>query len=98
MELVFTAVFFMAGLTFGTLTALALQPMGHIAGTASSVIGAISTVGAVAIAAPIGLAFDGTPAPLIAGTFACSALAWILMRRARDADPAPKTTPPPAGV
>ncbi|MGR3756713.1 MAG: MFS transporter [Tranquillimonas sp.] len=92
------SVFFMAGLTFGNLNALALQPMGHIAGTASSVIGAISTVGAVAIAAPIGLAFDGTPAPLIAGTFACSALAWILMRRARDADPAPKTTPPPAGV
>lgn len=92
------SVFFMAGLTFGNLNALALQPMGHIAGTASSVIGAISTVGAVAIAAPIGLAFDGTPAPLIVGTFACSALAWLLMRRARDADPAPKTMPPPAGV
>ncbi|RVT84580.1 MFS transporter [Rhodobacteraceae bacterium CCMM004] len=74
-------VFFMAGLTFGNLNALALQPLGHIAGMAASVVGAVATVLAVAIAAPIGLAFDGTPVPLFVGTAVCSALAWALMRR-----------------
>ena len=84
------SVFFMAGLTFGNLNALALQPMGHIAGMAASVVGALSTVGAVFIAAPIGLAFDGTIVPLTFGTLVCSALAWWLMRWSREADPEPK--------
>jgi DHA1 family bicyclomycin/chloramphenicol resistance-like MFS transporter len=57
-------VFAMAGLTLGNLNALALEPVGHIAGMAASVTGSISTVCAVAIAAPIGLAFDGTILPL----------------------------------
>ncbi|MBJ3762967.1 multidrug effflux MFS transporter [Maribius pontilimi] len=75
------SVFFMVGLTFGNLNSLALQPLGHIAGTAASVIGAISTVLGVLIAVPIGLAFDGTPLPLVIGTGVCSALAFLLMRR-----------------
>jgi hypothetical protein len=61
---------------------------------AASVVGAMSTVGAVFIAAPIGLAFDGTLVPLAAGTFVCSSLAWWLMRRSREADPEPKKTVP----
>jgi MFS transporter, DHA1 family, multidrug resistance protein len=88
------SVFFMAGLTFGNLNALALQPLGHIAGMAASVVGALSTVGAVFIAAPIGLAFDGTIVPLAAGTFLCSALALWLMRWSREADPEPGRTVP----
>jgi MFS transporter, DHA1 family, multidrug resistance protein len=84
------SIFFMAGLVFGNLNALALQPMGHIAGTAASVVGALSTVLSVMIAAPIGLAFDGTLVPLAAGTFVCSSLAWWLMRKSREADPDPK--------
>lgn len=73
-------VFFMAGLTFGNLNALALEPVGHIAGMASSIVGAISTVAAVFVAAPIGLAFDGTPAPLAFGIAACCGLGTLLMR------------------
>lgn len=76
-----TSVFFIASLTFGNLNALAMQKMGHIAGTASSVISAISTVLAVAIAAPVGLAFDGTPAPAMAAAALCSAAAFLLLRR-----------------
>ena len=57
-----TGVFFMAGLVLGNLNALAMEPMGHIAGMAASAIGAIATVLSVGIAAPIGLAFDGTAA------------------------------------
>ncbi len=72
-------VFFMAGLTIGNLNALALEPMGHIAGTAASVVTALATVLSVLVAAPIGLAFDGTPLPLMAGVFVCTALALPLM-------------------
>ncbi|SHI32031.1 multidrug effflux MFS transporter [Wenxinia saemankumensis] len=76
-----------AGLTFGNLNALALEPLGHIAGLASSVIGAVSTVLAVAIAAPIGLMFDGTPTPLLWGVLVCSVLAFVLMRASVRIDP-----------
>jgi DHA1 family bicyclomycin/chloramphenicol resistance-like MFS transporter len=35
---------------------------------------------AVALAVPIGLAFDGTPVPLMIGVSALSAAGWLLMR------------------
>ncbi|MCA0872886.1 multidrug effflux MFS transporter [Seohaeicola saemankumensis] len=72
-------VFFMAGTTLGNLNAIAMEPMGHIAGMAASVMGALSTVGAAAIAAPIGLMFNGTLAPMAAGIMVMSALAFALM-------------------
>jgi MFS transporter, DHA1 family, multidrug resistance protein len=74
-------VFFMAGTTLGNLNAIAMEPMGHIAGTASSVIGSIATVFAVAIAAPLGLMFDGTLLPLTAGILLCSMIGFLLMLR-----------------
>jgi DHA1 family bicyclomycin/chloramphenicol resistance-like MFS transporter len=82
-ELIFYAlwtvsVFFQAGLTIGNLNALAMEPMGHIAGTATSIITAVATVGAVLIAVPIGLSFDGTPWPLAMGLFVCAVLAFVL--------------------
>jgi DHA1 family bicyclomycin/chloramphenicol resistance-like MFS transporter len=73
------SVFMLAGLTLGNLNALALEPLGHIAGMAASVSGALSTVLAVAIAAPLGLAFDGTPVPLVAGVCVLVALGALLM-------------------
>ncbi|MDT8855798.1 multidrug effflux MFS transporter [Paracoccaceae bacterium Fryx2] len=75
-----TGVFFMAGMTLGNLNALALEPMGHIAGLAASVSGAIATVLGVALAAPLGLAFDGTPVPLAFGVAVLAALGFGLMR------------------
>ncbi len=73
-------VFFMAGMTLGNLNALALEPVGHIAGMAASVTGAISTVASVLLAAPLGLAFDGTPVPMMVGVAIFSTLAFGLMR------------------
>lgn len=78
------SVFFMAGVTFGNLNALALQRMGHIAGMAASIVAAISTLGAVLIAAPVGLLYDGTALPVITATLICSGLAWMLMGRLSD--------------
>ena len=75
------SVFFIAGLTFGNLNALALQEMGHIAGLANSIITAIATMGAVLIAGPVGLAFDGSPVPCMIGALVCSAICFVMMRR-----------------
>jgi len=71
-------VFMQAGLTIGNLNALAMEPVGHIAGVAASIIAAISTVGAVLIAAPVGLAFNGTPLPLGIATLVCVIIALLL--------------------
>lgn len=78
-----TSIFFMAGMTLGNLNAITLEPMGHLAGMAASVASSISTVLAVAIAAPIGLAFNGTPLPLSIGVFCCAVLALGLMHLIR---------------
>lgn len=78
------SVFFMAGVTFGNLNALALQHMGHIAGMAASIIAAISTIMATVIAAPLGLLYNGTAVPIITATLICSGLAWFLMTRLED--------------
>ncbi|MBD9525421.1 multidrug effflux MFS transporter [Paracoccus sp. PAR01] len=78
------SVFFMAGVTFGNLNAMALQRMGHVAGMAASVIAAVSTIGAVLIAAPIGLLYDGTARPIIMATLICSAAALWMMRKVEE--------------
>jgi DHA1 family bicyclomycin/chloramphenicol resistance-like MFS transporter len=59
------SLFFQAGLTFGNLTALAMEPLGHIAGTAASVISALATLGSVFLATIAGYFFDGTPVAMI---------------------------------
>jgi DHA1 family bicyclomycin/chloramphenicol resistance-like MFS transporter len=61
--------FFQTGMTLGNLTALAMEPLGHIAGTGASVISAVSTLGSVAIATIIGQFFDGTPLVMIVSVF-----------------------------
>lgn len=74
------SIFMMAGMTLGNLNAMALEPMGHIAGMAASVTGAISTILGVAIAAQIGLSFDGTPTPLALAVVVLTAAGYILMK------------------
>lgn len=75
-----TGVFFQAGLTLGNLNALAMAPMGAIAGMAASVTGAIATVGSVALAIPIGQQFQGTPMPAHLGVLGAVLVAFALMR------------------
>ncbi len=72
---------FTAGLTLGNLQALALQPLGHIAGFGASVTIATSTIIAVFVGGPIGLAFDGTPIPLVIGVAILAMIAWFMTWR-----------------
>jgi DHA1 family bicyclomycin/chloramphenicol resistance-like MFS transporter len=68
------------GLVGANSGALAMEPLGHIAGTASALQGLISTVGAALIGLVIGQMFDRTTLPLVAGFLVCGllglAIAW----------------------
>ena len=82
-----TGNFFQAGLTIGNLNALAMEEMGHIAGLAASIIAAVSTVGAVIIAAPVALMFDGTPMPMAIGALVAASLAlWLTTKIKRPGE------------
>lgn len=76
-------IFFQAGMTLGNLNALGLEPLGHIAGLAASVIAGLSTIGAALLAAPIGVAFDGTPLPLAWALAALALSCFLLTLRMR---------------
>jgi DHA1 family bicyclomycin/chloramphenicol resistance-like MFS transporter len=73
--------FAVMGLTLGNLNALAMEPVGHVAGMAASVTSAIATVVSVVLAVPVGLMFDGTQVPLLLGVSVFGALALGLAMR-----------------
>lgn len=58
---------------------LAMEPLGHVAGTAASVQGFLQTVGGGLVGASIGQAFDGTTTPLAAGYAASALIALVLV-------------------
>ncbi|WP_160011957.1 multidrug effflux MFS transporter [Rhizobium sp. 18055] len=58
---------------------LAMEPLGHVAGTASSVLGFMSTVGGALIGAGIGQAFNGTALPMVAGYFTVSIIGLVFV-------------------
>jgi DHA1 family bicyclomycin/chloramphenicol resistance-like MFS transporter len=70
--------FFCNGLLFGNFSARAMEPMGHVAGVASAVIGSISGALALLLGTLFGRAYDGTVLPLVAG-FTTSALSALLV-------------------
>ncbi|MBE7468945.1 MAG: Bcr/CflA family drug resistance efflux transporter [Anaerolineae bacterium] len=78
--------FFCIGLLFGNLNALAMEPLGHIAGIGAAVVGSLSTFISLMLGTLIGQSYNGTVLPLIAG-FALLSLAalgvmhWVEARR-----------------
>ncbi len=74
-------IFLCMGLLFGNLNALAMEPLGHIAGVGAAVVASLSTFISVPLGALVGQSFDGTMYAQIgafaifgAGTFA--AIGW----------------------
>jgi len=55
------------GILFGNLNALAMEPVGHIAGMGSAIIGSLSTLVALPFAYVIGQMFNDTVLPLVGG-------------------------------
>ncbi|MEH2483791.1 DHA1 family bicyclomycin/chloramphenicol resistance-like MFS transporter [Nitrobacteraceae bacterium AZCC 2146] len=72
---------FAFGLVFANFTALAMEPQGHIAGTASSLYGTLTTLLGIGIGYTIGQDYDGTLLPFATGFFLCTlaALAVVLV-------------------
>jgi len=70
------ACFGLASANFG---ALAIQPLGHVAGTAASVQGTIGTICGTLIGVAIGQSFDGTLLPLEAGFVLLGAAALAIV-------------------
>lgn len=63
---------FSFGLMIANFTAMAIEPQGHIAGTASSLYGTITTLVGLAVGAAIGQAYDGTLVPFATGFLICA--------------------------
>ena len=72
--------FFSIGFLFGNLRALAMQPVGHIAGIGSAINGFVSTIMAVPIATYIGGFVNTTALPLFVGFTACGLLSLLTLR------------------
>src|SRR3984957_10053550 len=69
------------GLMFANFTSLAMEPQGHIAGTASSLYGSITTLIGIGVGVTIGQDYDGTLLPFATGFFLCAlaSLAVVLL-------------------
>ncbi|HXV32251.1 MAG TPA: multidrug effflux MFS transporter [Sinorhizobium sp.] len=73
--ILYAAAMFQFGLIVANFNAMAMEPLGHVAGTASSVLGFVQTIGGAAIGAAIGQAFDDSVTPLAIGFFTVAILA-----------------------
>jgi len=75
----FAVQFFCIGFLFGNLRALAMQPVGHIAGIAAAITGLISTLMAVPISTFIGRFVVQGTLPLFIGFSVCSAISLCIL-------------------
>jgi len=72
--------FFAVGILFGNLNARAMEPLGHIAGVGSAVVGSLSTLLSTLIGGwLIGQSYNGTVLPLVGGFAALSLLSLLVM-------------------
>lgn len=72
-----TAVMFSFGSAGSNMNSLSMEPLGAVAGTASSVFGFLQTIGGAAIGSYIGQHFNGTVTPVALGYFTMGVLALI---------------------
>jgi MFS transporter, DHA1 family, multidrug resistance protein len=75
----FAACMFQFGWIGSNFGALAMEPLGHVAGMASSVQGFVTTMGGALIGAFIGQSFDGTVQPLILGFMTVAVIGLVLV-------------------
>lgn len=80
LTLYMAAAFFCIGMLFANFNALAMEPLGHIAGVGAAVVGSLTTLIAMTLGALIGQAYNGTVLPLVAG-FALLGTASIAVMR-----------------
>ncbi len=71
--------FFFIGFLFGNIRALAMEPVGHIAGIAAAITGFISTMMAVPISTLIGRFVATSTLPLFVGFACCSGISILIL-------------------
>jgi DHA1 family bicyclomycin/chloramphenicol resistance-like MFS transporter len=79
-----SVLFFSFGVMFGNLNAIAMEPMGHIAGVASAVTGAMSSLLSVSLGTLIGQLYNGTLIPLTIGFLVLNLISLALMKAAGE--------------
>ena len=70
--------FFCCGILFGNYNAMAMEPVGHIAGMAAAISGTLSSLVAIGIGTWIGQQYDGTIMPLVYGFLSMGFVAMFL--------------------
>lgn len=78
-------IFFCHGCMFANFNALAMEPMGHIAGSAAALIGAMTSLVSVIVGTVIGRLYDGTVLPLVGGIMCLMTTALVITRRTERA-------------
>jgi DHA1 family bicyclomycin/chloramphenicol resistance-like MFS transporter len=71
--------FFAFGLMFGNLNAIAMEPMGDVAGMASAIIGSSSSVLSLVLGSVIGQYYNGTLIPITLGFLVLGGLSWVVI-------------------
>lgn len=71
--------FFSFGLMFGNLNAIAMEPMGEIAGMASALTGAVSSLFSLTLGTFIGQMYNHTLIPLTCGFLVLGVISFLLM-------------------
>ena len=74
-----TSFIFCIGMIFGNLQALAMEPLGHVAGLAAAIFGAVSTLISLPLSWLISGYFDNSISPLVGGFAAAGAVSLVLM-------------------
>jgi DHA1 family bicyclomycin/chloramphenicol resistance-like MFS transporter len=72
--------FFCVGILFGNLNALAMQPLGHIAGIGAAIVGSLSTLLSTLLGTVIGQSYNGTILPLVIGLAVLVGLSIVVVR------------------
>ncbi len=82
--LYFLISFFCIGILFGNLNAMAMEPLGHIAGVGAAVVGSLSTLISLLLGTLIGQGYNGTVLPLVGGFLILSIASLAVMHWAEQ--------------
>jgi len=77
--LYFIPLYFLVGLLFGNVNALAMEPIGHLAGIGAGIIGSLSTFISIYVGNTIGMAIDTNLYYFVLGFLVCSLLSLLLI-------------------
>ena len=80
MMVFFAPSFFCKGILFGNLSAIAMEPLKHMAGIGAAIIGSLSNFISSSLGALVGRCYDGSTLPLASGFVILGILTAIAMR------------------